>query len=300
MLRRPRDPSMPVRRGAGRAGRLLAVVAAAAALLLLAGCGGGASPEDASGAAGRTGSTGPAERVDVLAASSLAAVLPQLVEGFERARPGTTVEVSSGASNALVEQVRAGAPADVVLSADRATADRAAAALGGGASSGRNGAEPVPFANTTLVVAVPATNPGGVRSLSDLARPGLLVGLCAPQVPCGAYARDLLRAAGVEASVDTEEPDARSLMAKIASGDLDAGLVYRTEARAAGSAVGVVEVPESGDVPVTYYAVVRSAGRGRGGDRGGDRSGDRGGADFVTYLQGPGRAVLSGAGFGVP
>ncbi len=251
---------------------VLALLAAAGTLA--AGCGGGAAARG----------TGPAARpggaVDVLAASSLAPVLPQLVDGFRRDRPGAKVRVSTGASNALAEQVRAGAPADVVLAADLATAERAAAAFGRGTP------DPVPVATTVLVVAVPSANPGRVRALADLSRRDLLVGLCAPQVPCGTYARALLREAGVDAAADTEEPDARSLMAKVASGDLDAGVVYRAEALAAGRAVDVVEVPEAAEVPVTYYAVVRP----------GAAVGD----ELVAYLRGPGRTVLARAGFGVP
>lgn len=249
-------------------------------MALSAGCGGGAASDGPDRAEGRDRADRADAPVGILAASSLSSVLPPLVDGFRRARPGTEVQVSTGASNALVEQVRAGAPADVVLVADRASAERAASAFGGSTDA------PETVATTTLVVAVPAANPGRVRSLSDLSRPDLLVGLCAPQVPCGGYARQLLRAAGVDAAVDTEEPDARSLLAKVVSGDLDAGVVYRAEARAAGRTVDVVEVPEAAEVPVTYYAVVRP----------GAAVGD----EFVSYLRGPGRAVLVDAGFGVP
>lgn len=254
---------------------MLAVVLLALGALT-AGCGSGGRSTQPTPQSG----TGPGtEEVQVLAASSLAPVLPALVDGYLGRWPDATVASSTGASNALVEQVRAGAPADVVLTADRATADRAAAALGAAARA------PEAVATTTLVVAVPAGNPGEVRTLADLSRPDLLVGLCAAQVPCGGYARRLLRQEGVAAAVDTEEPDARSLMAKVASGDLDAGVVYRVDARAAGAAVSVVEVPSAATVPVTYFAV---------------SNGTRPAAAFVSFLLGPGRGVLTDAGFGVP
>ena len=235
-----------------------------------------------SGAAPSSTSPDPVARpavIRVLAASSLANVLPDLVAGFRRRHPDVTVETSTAASSALAEQVRAGIEADVVLTADRATADAARAAPGNQAAPGA----PVPFATNTMVIAVPAGNPGEVRSLSALADPDLLVGLCAPQVPCGKYARQLLANAGVAASVDTEEPDARSLMAKVASGDLDAGLVYRTDVLAAGPTALKVDVPEASKVPVTYFAVRRSAGAAD---------------EFVDYLRGPGQRVLASAGFG--
>ena len=236
-----------------------------------------------SGAAPSSTSPDPVARpavIRVLAASSLANVLPDLVAGFRRRHPDVTVETSTAASSALAEQVRAGIEADVVLTADRATADAAAGLVAGGLSRAPT---PVLFATNTMVIAVPAGNPGEVRSLSALADPDLLVGLCAPQVPCGKYARQLLANAGVAASVDTEEPDARSLMAKVASGDLDAGLVYRTDVLAAGPTALGVDVPEASKVPVTYFAVRRSAGAAD---------------EFVDYLRGPGQRVLASAGFG--
>jgi molybdate transport system substrate-binding protein len=217
----------------------------------------------------------------VVAASSLADVLPDLVDGFRSTRPNVTVETSTGASTALVEQVRAGVPADLVLTADRETAEAAKVLPGNTSGAGA----PEPFATNTMVIAVPAGNPGEVRTLEDLSNPDLLVGLCAPQVPCGKYARQLLADAGVTPSVDTEEPDARSLMAKIASGDLDAGLVYRTDVLAAGPTALEVSVPDATKVPVTYFAVERTKGTS---------------AEFVNYLQGPGKKVLKAAGFGLP
>jgi molybdate transport system substrate-binding protein len=253
-------------------------------MVLVVACAGSSSgSSDSSSASAAAAPT----TVRVLAASSLASVLPDLVDGFRREYPGVTVETSTGASTALVEQVRAGVGADVVLTADRSTADAAADAVDGNGAAGDRSEEAAPelFATNTLVIAVPVGNPGEVDGLDALSDPDLLVGLCAPQVPCGKYARQLLADAGVSAAVDTEEPDARSLMAKITSGDLDAGLVYRTDVLAAGPTALVVAVPGAAKVPVTYFAVALAQGAG---------------TEFVDYLQGPGRKVLTAAGFGLP
>ena len=280
------------RTGRGVVAALLVVGTA----LVVGACGGGPTragsstsvgPTSTSSAAGSSTSVVAAPvTVRVLAASSLADVLPDLVAGFRKGRPDVAVETSTGASSALVEQVKAGVAADVVLTADRATAD--AANLAGAVA-------PEPFATNSMVIAVPAGNPGNVLGLTDLEHPDLLVGLCAPQVPCGKYARQLLKDAGVTASVDTEEPDARSLMAKVASGDLDAGLVYRTDVLAAGPTALEVNVPDAAKVPVTYFAVERTNGKGAAAET---RAAT--GSEFVDYLRGPGRKVLRAAGFGVP
>lgn len=257
----------------------------AATIVGVAACSGSSSRSTTSTSANGSAppSTGVAvpTKIRVLAASSLASVLPDLVDGFRKEYPNVTVETSTGASSSLIEQVRAGVSADLVLTADQATAEAANGVPGNTSGVG----PPEPFATNTLVIAVPAGNPGEVRALADLSNPDLLVGLCAPQVPCGKYARQLLREASVTASADTEEPDARSLMAKIASGDLDAGMVYRTDVRAAGPTALAVAVPDAAKVPVTYFAVERTQGTS---------------AEFVDYLQGPGRALLKAAGFGLP
>jgi len=282
-----------LRSGRSASSALLRAVAAgllAGFVVVVAACAGSSSrsttSNPADGAAPSSTVVAPPTSIRVLAASSLASVLPDLVAGFRTSNPNVTVETSTGASSAIVEQVRAGVAADVVLTADQASAEAASRAGATQSDASRSvPASPVPFATNTMVIAVPAGNPGEVRTLEDLSNPDFLVGLCAPQVPCGKYARQRLTDAGVTPSVDTEEPDARSLMAKIASGDLDAGLVYRTDVLAAGPTALVVPVPGTAKVPVTYFAVERTQGAG---------------AEFVDYLRGPGRTLLKAAGFGLP
>jgi molybdate transport system substrate-binding protein len=88
---------------------------------------------------------------------------------------------------------------------------------------------PVVFATNALTIAVPRDNPAGVDEIADLADASLLVGSCAVGVPCGDLGAEVFALAGVEPSIDTYEPDVRSLLTKIADGELDAGLVYTTD-----------------------------------------------------------------------
>ena len=85
------------------------------------------------------------------------------------------------------------------------------------------------FARNPLVVVTPSGNPAGIESLRQLASDDVLVGLCAPAVPCGSLARELLDARGVVASLDTEEPNVRALLTKVEEGELDVGIVYRSD-----------------------------------------------------------------------
>jgi molybdate transport system substrate-binding protein len=79
-----------------------------------------------------------------------------------------------------------------------------------------------------------------------------LVGVCAPTVPCGVAARDLLARNKVSITPVTQELDVRSLLGKVLSGDLDAGIVYVTDVKAAGSKVKSVQIPTSLNVTTTY------------------------------------------------
>lgn len=218
-----------------------------------------------------TGDDGP-ETLNLFAAASLTDVLAEVAVTYEAEHPGVDVVLNLGGSSALREQILAGAPADVFVPADPAHADA-------------TGGDPVPIATNDLQLVVPAGNPGDVDGLDDLADPGLLVGLCAPEVPCGALALEALDAAGVEASVDTEEPDVRSLLTKVAEGELDAGLVYRTDVLAAGDAVRGIDLPPGAAARTTYVAVALT---------------DEG-EQLADYLGGPdAEAVLRAHGFGPP
>lgn len=209
--------------GAGVTGRLGVLLA----LVALAGCAGPASGDGGeSGGTAPAGGPRPGGTITVLAASSLAGVFSELGERFERAYPGTDVSFAFAASPALVAQVRAGAPADVVATADRRHLDDLA--------RDRLVAEPQSFARNHLAIVVERGNPLGVRSLADLARPGLIVVVCATEVPCGALAQRSLEWAGEDIRPRSFEPDVKAVVSRVVLGEADAGLVYATEVTAAG------------------------------------------------------------------
>lgn len=193
------------------------------------------------------------DTVLVFAAASLTDAFAHVEAAFEDANPGVDVQLNLGGSSSLREQILAGAPADAFASANTETMDRLVEA---GAVDG----EIVVFARNRLAIAVPAGNPGEVGSLADLADDDLLIGLCSAGVPCGDFARQVLAAAGVEPSLDTNEPDVRSLLTKIAAGELDAGIVYETDVIAAGATVERIEIPGDVNVEAPYpAAVIRGA-----------------------------------------
>ena len=250
-----------------------AAVAVLVSLAILTSCGGDA---DVPGTAPQAGT------ITVYAAASLTDAMSDLAAAFEAAAPGATVDVNFGPSSGLREQILAGAPADVYASANQSNMDQLVAA---GAA-----VDPVVFTRNSLEIVVPAGNPGGVTSLADFADPARFIGLCAEEVPCGAFGREVLAKAGVEPSLDTNAPDVRALLTQVASGDLDAGIVYRTDVMAAGHDVEGIEIPADADV-VADYPIARLA-----------ASGAPELADaFVTFVRSDqGQAILASFGFGAP
>ena len=257
--------------------------------LLGAGCGGdanGSAVGEGSGGAVSPGTAGEpdlAGSVTVFAAASLTDAFGEIADEFEAANPGVNVEPSFGASSALREQILAGAPADVFASANLSNMDRVVEA---DAAAG----DPRTFATNRLEIVVPAGNPADVTGLAAFGDDDLLVGLCAAEAPCGELARKALANAGVTPRLDTEEPDVRSLLTKVEAGELDAGLVYATDALAAGDAVEGIAIPADDNV-VAEYPIATLA------EAGGAEVADA----FVAYvLSGAGQDILASYGFDSP
>ena len=151
-------------------------------------------------------------------------------------------------------------------------------------------ADPVVFATNTLELVVPAGNPAGVDRTRRprTARPA--IALCDVSVPCGAASAELLERAGIAAAPDTLEEDVKAVLTKVVLGEVDAGLVYRTDVRAAGDDVEGIEVPGAASVVNRYPIAVLT-----------DAAAPDVAAAFTSFVTGAdGRAVLDAAGFGTP
>jgi molybdate transport system substrate-binding protein len=234
-----------------RPSRLLAaalVVTTALTACGSAGTGAGAASGGGGASAAGAGGTGDDDaELTVFAAASLVDVAEQVSAVVEEQHPGVTVSLSPAGSSDLVAQVLAGAPADVLVTADETTMGRAVEA---GAVE-----EPTVVALNHPVLVVPAGNPAGVTGLDASLDDAVLV-VCAPQVPCGAAAADLADLAGVTLAPASEESNVTDVLGKVTSGQADAGIVYATDARRAGSAVETVAVPGSDQVTNRYLAAV--------------------------------------------
>ncbi len=257
-------------------------LALAAVVLLTTACATGG--QDAGSGGPGADPTGAVDgRITVFAAASLKDAFTELAGEFEQAHPGTRVALNFAGSSDLVTQITEGAPADVFASAD---AKNMAKVEDAGLLAG----DAVDFATNTLQLAVPPDNPAGIASLADAADPGVKTVVCAAQVPCGAAAAAVERAAGVDLAPVSEESSVTDVLGKVTSGEADAGLVYVTDVRAAGDAVRGIGIPEAVGVVNTYPIAALTDGAEAATAQA-----------FVDFVAGSGgQAVLGAAGFGAP
>ncbi|RAM35399.1 molybdate ABC transporter substrate-binding protein [Arthrobacter globiformis] len=261
--------------------RIGALLAAGVLAAGLAGC------AASNTAAGRTqsGSSTAAGTgtLTVFAAASLKPTFTKIASEFEAANPGTKVTLNFAGSSDLATQITQGAPADVFASADtRNMAKLSDAKLIDGTASN--------FATNVLEIAVPPGNPASVSSFADLAKPGVKVVVCAPQVPCGAATETVEQAAGTTLKPVSEESSVTDVLGKVTSGEADAGLVYVTDVKNAGDKVQGIPFSESGKAVNTYPIATAGSSRNKELAR----------AFIATVTGSEGRKVLSEAGFGTP
>ena len=236
---------------------LTGVVLAAVALV---GCSAGGSGTSApsSASAGAT-----AVDLTIYGAASLAAVLDAAKIAYEVADPGRTLTVSTDSSAALATQIEQGAPADVFLAADTTNPKKL---LDRGLVEG----DAVAFAENELIVIVPKGNPGRISSPADLARSGVKIVAAGDEVPITRYATELVKnladlsgypadfESGYTRNIVSKEDNVKAVVAKVALGEGDAGIVYVTDAKASTDVESIV-IPDGANVPATYAGVVVKA-----------------------------------------
>ena len=175
---------------------------------------------------GGCSSNNDSETLWVFAASSLTDAFTEIADAFENANPDIEVQTQFAGSSQLAAQIASGAPADVFASANEAVMETI---LPGGELARTAFFQPVVFARNELVIAVPADNPKGISSLADLADNDLLLAICDRGVPCGTLAHEAAASADIDLRPDTEEANVRAVLAKLLLGEVDAGLVYRSD-----------------------------------------------------------------------
>jgi molybdate transport system substrate-binding protein len=218
-------------------------------------------------------SAAPNTQITVYAAASLTDVFPKI---------DSSQRYSFGGSNTLAAQIQQGAPADVFASANMTLPQQVAQK---GLCS-----KPAVFTRNTLVLIVPKANPAGIRSVYDLRKSGIKLVVAGPGVPVGSYTLQILRnmnLSSVLSNVVSRETDVREVLAKVALGEADAGLVYSTDAKTVPARVTVLKLPAWAQPKVQYGICIVSASKHKADAR----------AFVKKVLSKAGQAKLRAAGF---
>ncbi len=238
--------------------RLLAIVLVAAALAL-------------------PGSVSGATPITVFAAASLTEVFPQIA-GSPR--------YSFAGSDQLAIQIRQGAPVDVYAVASPKYTQLLY----------RDGfvLKPVVFATNRLIILVPKSNPADIHTVYDLRREGIKLVIGDRTVPIGTYTRQILDTLGITADVTknvvSQETDVKAIVTKVALGEADAGLVYRTDAKPVASRTRSITLPDWAQPPIRYEVAVVKTSSHLAAAR----------AFVKQVISKRGRMLLAKTGFGVP
>lgn len=185
----------------------------------------------------------------ISAAASLTTAFTSLVQQFETENPGIEIRVNFGGSGALAEQIAAGAPVDVFASASMVTMNQISNFV----------ESPNSFARNQLIVIAPASNAGQVEDYRSIQNVSTVI--CTESAPCGAAAEKFIGGADIDANIVSLEPDVKSVLNKVITDEADAGIVYVTDATAAGTDVLAFPIPAELNVTTTYQiAIVKDSG----------------------------------------
>jgi molybdate transport system substrate-binding protein len=215
--------------------------------------------------------------ITVFAAASLTEVFPRIAASHRYSFAG---------SDQLALQIRQGAPADVYAAASPKYTQLLY----------RDGfvLKPVVFATNKLIILVPKSNPANITTVYDLRRERIKLVIGDRTVPIGSYTRQILDTLGITADVTknvvSQETDVKGIVTKVALGEADAGLVYRTDAKPVASRTKSIALPDWAQPAIRYeVAVVKTS------------SHVVAARAFVKQVVSKrGRLLLAQAGFGLP
>jgi len=223
--------------------------------------------------------------IDVYAASSLTKVMTSITSAFEGAEPKIHVVLNFAGSATLVEQIKQGAPADVVVFAD----DKQMNDL---VESGIVNKDIITsIATNTLTLVVEKGNPLSIKNVSDLASPQIRTVLCDVVQPCGKYAAQVLERANVVVQPRSWEANVSGVTQKVASGEADAGIVYVTDALANTATLDAVPIEKDINVSNNYpIAALKKI----------STTAFEAAQKFIEFVMGDGQKILKNNGFAKP
>ena len=223
--------------------------------------------------------------IDVYAASSITKAMTSITSAFESTEPKIHVVLNFAGSATLVEQIKQGAPADVIVFADDMQMNDLIE------NGNVNKDSVTTIATNSLALVVERGNPLNITSLSDLSSPRVRTVLCDVTQPCGKYAAQILERANVVVQPRSQETSVSGVTQKVASGEADAGIVYVTDAMANASKLDAIPFDPSINV-VNNYPIASLAGL--------STTAQKAAQAFIDFVKGDGQKILNDYGFVSP
>jgi molybdate transport system substrate-binding protein len=215
----------------------------------------------------------------VFGASSLTEAFQDEQQTLIGKYPALHLTYSFAGSGTLVTQIQAGAPADIIATADPVSMQQLQTA----------GLVETPevFANNLLEIAVAPGNPKHITGLADLANPNLKVVIEDPSQPAGKYTAQALTNLGIVVHPVSEPLDVKSTLATVTTGNADAAVVYVSDVVSAGSTVTGVPIPASQNIVAVYPIAILKSSKNQAADK----------AFVNEIVSGTGQQALKNAGF---
>ncbi|MCM3724821.1 molybdate ABC transporter substrate-binding protein [Neobacillus cucumis] len=187
----------------------------------------------------------------VSAAASLQDALNDIKDSFQNEHPNVIINYNFGASGALQQQISQGAPVDLFFSAAEDKFDKL---VQDGLIEKENGKD---LLGNELVLVVPigSSKSKGIKSFEDLTKSDKL-SLGTPEaVPAGQYAKETLENMNVWKAVEGKvvyAKDVRQVLTYVESQNVDAGIVYKTDALISKKVKIAASAKENTHDPIVY------------------------------------------------
>lgn len=262
-------------------GSSLVLIGILAACLVVAGCGGGAQP-----AAPKAAEAPKTVELTISAAVSLKDALAEIQTNYQKKNPQVKLLFNLGASGSLQKQIEQGAPADIFISAAPKQMDELSAKNLINTATRKN------LVENKLVLIVPQNATSKPSKFEELADPAMQkISIGEPTVvPAGQYAQQVLRKLGIWDKINDKlvlAKDVRTVLTYVETGNVDAGIVYKTDAASSKKVKIAAIAPEGTHAPIIYPAALLAASKQQEAAKA-----------FLAYLSGPeGKPVFEKYGF---
>ncbi|MEH7011278.1 molybdate ABC transporter substrate-binding protein [Neobacillus niacini] len=185
----------------------------------------------------------------ISAAASLQDALNEITATFEKEHSNVKVNYNFGASGALQQQISQGAPVDLFFSAAEDKFDKL---VQDGIIDKAKGTDLV---GNELVLVVPNDTKKEIKTFEDLTKTDKISIGTPEAVPAGQYAKETLEKLNVWTAIEGKvvyAKDVRQVLTYVETNNVDAGIVYKTDALLSKKVKMVATAKDNTHAPIIY------------------------------------------------